>query len=78
MFTPAEVTWTGRLLALIGTGLLLADWEPWLGGVLVVAGLACMWRGETAYQDLKWSGYDDQVRESAQREPGGQLRDRDD
>jgi hypothetical protein len=75
MFTPAEVENTGRLLALAGAVLVFTGWHPLLGAICGGAGLVCMWRGTAGYDELDWSR---DVREDAQREPGGQLRAGDD
>jgi hypothetical protein len=74
MFTPAEVTNTGRLLALVGTGLWLADWHPLVGVASCLAGLALIWRGTAGYDDLKWSEYADDA-EAAYRAASDDVRD---
>jgi hypothetical protein len=42
-----------------GAGVLGLFWNPWAGGALIVAGLACQWRARVARDAAVWHEWND-------------------
>jgi MFS family permease len=60
LITPRTLGTFGGGALVCGLVMLLAQWYPWAGLVLVVAGWASLWRAGVARRDAVWHEWNDE------------------